>query len=51
MHGRYRPHAKEEVEHRDPLELLDEMRALESEITTEMDTLAQSLRELDQSPA
>jgi type I restriction enzyme M protein len=43
--SRYRPHAKEEVEHRDPLELLDELRALEGEIMTEMDALADKLRE------
>ncbi|MBF0562043.1 MAG: N-6 DNA methylase [Alphaproteobacteria bacterium] len=43
--GRYRPQSQTQVEHRNPLELLDELRAIESEIMTEVDVLADKLRE------
>lgn len=43
--GRYRPQSQTQVEHRDPLELLDELRAIETEILAEVDGLAEKLRE------
>ncbi len=43
--GRYRPQSQAQVEHRNPLELLDELRAIESEILSELDALADKLRE------
>lgn len=43
--GRYRPQSQSQVEHRNPLELLDELRAIETEIMTELDALADKLRE------
>ena len=43
--GRYRPLNREQVEHRDPLEILDELRAIERDILKEIDALAQEVRE------
>lgn len=43
--GRYRPQSQAQVEHRKPLELLDELRAIEGEILSELDALADKLRE------
>jgi type I restriction enzyme M protein len=43
--GRYRPQSQYQVTHRDPLELLDELRAIETEIMSELDALAEKLRE------
>ena len=36
----------EQVEHRDPLEMLDELKAIEAEILEEMDALGDQLREV-----
>ena len=43
--GRYRPQSRARVEHRDPLEILDELRAMEREILEEIDELADAVRE------
>lgn len=43
--GRYRPQSQAQVEHRNPLELLDELRAIETEIMAELDALTDKLRE------
>ncbi|WP_041795875.1 HsdM family class I SAM-dependent methyltransferase [Pararhodospirillum photometricum] len=43
--GRYRPQSQTQVEHRNPLDLLDELRALEGEILSELDALADKLQE------
>ena len=43
--GRYRPQNRARVEHRDPLEILDELRATEREILAELDELADAVRE------
>lgn len=43
--GRYRPLSRAQVEHRDPLELLDEIKAIEVEIMEELDALGDRLRE------
>ncbi len=43
--GRYRPQSQTQVEHRDPLELIDELRAIETEIIEELGALADKLRE------
>ena len=43
--GRYRPQNREQVEHRDPLEILAELRATEREILAEIDQLADAVRE------
>jgi len=43
--GRYRPQSQTQVEHRNPLDLLDELRAIEGEILSELDALADKLRE------
>ena len=43
--SRWRPQSREQVEHRDPLELLDELKAIEAEIAEETDALAERLRE------
>ena len=42
--GRHRPQNRSKVEHRDPLEILDELRAIETEILGEIDELADALR-------
>jgi len=43
--GRYRPLSQAQVEHRDPLELLDELKAIETEIIEELEALTDKLRE------
>ena len=43
--GRYRPMSQVAAEHRDPLELLDELRAIEGEILAEVDGLMEALRD------
>jgi len=43
--GRHRPQSQSQAEHRAPLELLDELKAIETEILTELDALADKLRE------
>jgi type I restriction enzyme M protein len=43
--SRYRPQTREQVEHRDPLEILDELKAIEVEIVEEIEALADRLRE------
>ncbi len=43
--GRYRPQSQTQVQHRNPLELIDELRAIETEIIEELGTLADKLRE------
>ena len=42
--SRWRPQSREQVEHRDPLALLDELRAIEFEIAEEVDALADRLK-------
>ena len=42
--NRHRPQNREKVEHRDPLEILDELRAIETEILGEIDELAEAVR-------
>ncbi len=44
--GRHRPQSRAQVEHRDPLELLDELKAFETEILREVDELADAIREM-----
>ena len=43
--GRYRPQHQTTVDHRDPLEILDELKAIEGEILGEIDHLAAAVRE------
>ena len=43
--GRYRPMSQSQVEHRDPRELLDELAAIEAEITVEVEALKLALAE------
>lgn len=43
--SRWRPQTREQVEHRDPLELLDELKAVEAEIAEEVGALMDRLRE------
>ena len=43
--GRHRPQNRSKVEHRDPLEILNELRAIETEILGEIDELADAVRE------
>ena len=43
--GRYRPQNRSKVEHRDPLEILDELRTIETEILGEIDELADAVRQ------
>ena len=42
--NRYRPQSRAKVEHRDPLEILDELRGIETEILGEIDELADAVR-------
>ena len=42
--GRHRPQSRSTVEHRDPLEILEELRGIETEILTEIDGLADAVR-------
>ena len=43
--GRYRPQSRTTADHRDPLEILDELKAIENEIVGEIDDLAAAVRE------
>ncbi len=43
--NRHRPQSREKVEHRDPLEILEELRTIETEILGEIDGLAEAVRE------
>jgi type I restriction enzyme M protein len=43
--SRWRPQTREQVAHRDPLDLLDELKAIEVEIGEEVDALMERLRE------
>ena len=43
--GRHRPQNRTKVDHRDPLEILDELKAIENEILGEIDELAAAARE------
>ena len=43
--GRYRPQSRTTADHRDPLEILDELKAIETEILGEIDELAAAVRE------
>ncbi len=43
--GRYRPQDRTRVVHRDPLEILDELKAIENEILTQIDDLAAAVHE------
>ena len=43
--GRYRPQNRSKVEHRDPLEILEELRTIENEILGEIDELTDAVRE------
>ena len=43
--GRYRPASRAKVEHRDPLELMNELRDIEREILGEIDELTDAVRE------
>ncbi|MDE0527450.1 MAG: N-6 DNA methylase [Truepera sp.] len=44
--GRYRPQNRDKVEHRDPLEILEELEAIEREILGEIGKLVDSVREI-----
>ena len=44
--GRHRPQNRPRVEHRDPLEILEELRVIEREILEEIDGLAEAVREI-----
>ena len=44
--GRHRPQNRSKVEHRDPLEILEELRAIETEILGEIDELTDAVREV-----
>ena len=43
--SRYRPMSQTQVEHRDPRELLDELAAIEAEITQEVEAMRLALAE------
>ena len=43
--NRHRPRSREKVEHRDPLEILKELRGIEKEILEEIDELAKAVRD------
>ncbi len=44
--GRYRPMSQTQVDHQNPMELLDELKAIETEIKEELDALTDCLREV-----
>lgn len=44
--GRHRPQSRSQVEHRDPMEILDELKAIEREIMEELDELTDAVREV-----
>lgn len=46
--GRYRPQSRSHVEHRDPLEILDELMAIEKELMEELEELRDAAREVSQ---
>ena len=43
--GRHRPQSRATVEHRDPLEILEELRGIETEVLAEIDALATAVSE------
>lgn len=43
--GRHRPQSRSTVEHRNPLEILEELRGIETEILAEIDGLARAVRD------
>ena len=43
--GRYRPHSRATMDHRDPIDILDALRSIEREILGEIDELAKALAE------
>ena len=43
--GRYRPMSQAAAEHRDPVDLLDELRSIEAEILSEVDGLLEAVRD------
>lgn len=43
--GRHRPQSRAQVEHRDPMEILDDLKAVEREILEELDELTDAVRE------
>ncbi|MYE99977.1 MAG: N-6 DNA methylase [Gammaproteobacteria bacterium] len=43
--NRHRPQSQAKIEHRDPLEILEELRTIETEILGEIDGLAEAVRE------
>ncbi len=45
--NRYQPQSRATVEHRDPLEILEELRDIETEILGEIDTLTDAVREVE----
>jgi type I restriction enzyme M protein len=49
--GRYRPLTQTQAEHRNPRELLDEIRAIEAEIMEELDALAAMIEDEAEEPA
>ncbi len=44
--GRHRPQSRSQVEHLDPMEILDELKAIEREIMEELDELSDAVREV-----
>ncbi len=44
--GRHRPQSRAQVEHQDPLELLDDLKAIETEVLEKIDQLADAVREM-----
>lgn len=44
--NQHRPHNQAKVEHRDPLEILGELKTIETEILEEIDALAEAVREV-----
>lgn len=44
--GRYRPRNRTNVDHRDPLEIFDELKTIEGEILQEINNLAKAVRSL-----
>lgn len=44
--GRHRPQSRAQVEHRDPIEILDELKAIELEVVGELDELTEAVREV-----
>ena len=44
--GRYRPQSRAQVEHRDPMDILDGLKAIELEVMEELDELTEAVREV-----